>query len=245
MMIMTQNNNVETQQPLIAHLIELRSRLLRAVTIFLVCFLALTPFSKDIYAFVALPMTMALPENGSMIATDVTGTFFVPLKVTLTAAFLITLPNTLYQIWAFVAPALYNNEKRLILPLIFFSVILFFVGMSFAYFFVFPVVFHFLSSMTPEGVHMATDIDKYFSFVIGMFLAFGVTFEVPIIVILLNKTGVLGLEEMKIARPYVIVGAFAVAAVVTPPDIISQFLLAVPLWFLYEIGVVICKVNTK
>lgn len=238
-------NNIDQAQPLIEHLIELRSRLLKVAVVFLVCFLALTPFSKDIYTLVALPMMKALPESGKMVATDVTGTFFVPLKATLTVAFLITLPNTLYQIWAFVAPALYSHEKKLILPLVFFSVILFFTGMAFTYFIVFPTVFHFFSGMTPDGVSMMTDIEKYFSFIIGMFLAFGVAFEVPIIVLLLNKVGVLEVEQMNMARPYVIVGAFAIAAVVTPPDIISQFLLAIPLWFLYEVGVLVCKIKGK
>ena len=232
-------------QPLISHLLELRARLLKIVIVFLLVFFALTPFAQKIYALVAQPLVSALPDGASMIATDVTGTFFVPIKVTLTAAFLIVLPHTLYQIWAFIAPALYSHEKKLALPLIVSSVLLFFIGMVFAYFLVFPVVFHFLSKMTPDGVNMATDIDKYFSFVLGMFLAFGSTFEVPIVVILLNKIGILSVQKMQMIRPYVIVGAFAIAAVVTPPDVLSQFLLAIPLWLLYEVGILICKLNPK
>ncbi len=238
-------NEPDQAQPLISHLLELRARLLKTVIVFLLVFFALTPFAQKIYALVAQPLTSALPAGGSMIATDVTGTFFVPIKVTLTAAFLITLPHTLYQTWAFIAPALYSHEKKLALPLIVSSVILFFIGMAFAYFLVFPIVFHFLSSMTPDGVNMATDIDKYFSFVLGMFLAFGMTFEVPVIVVLLNKVGILSIDKMQTARPYVIVGAFAVAAVVTPPDVLSQCLLAIPLCLLYEVGILICKLSPK
>ncbi|WP_434777562.1 twin-arginine translocase subunit TatC [Neisseria sp. Ec49-e6-T10] len=232
-------------QPLLTHLIELRSRLLKIVVVFLIVFFALVPFAQKIYAFVAAPLIDAMPIGSSMIAIDVIAPFFVPIKVTLVVAFLATLPHTLYQIWAFIAPALYSHEKRLALPLVISSVILFFIGMSFAYFLVFPVVFHFINAVTPEGVNMATDIDKYFSFILGMFLAFGVTFEVPVVVILLHKAGILSIEQMTTARPYIIVGAFAIAAVVTPPDVISQCLLAIPLWLLYEAGLFICKLSKK
>ncbi len=240
-------NNDLTEQPqsLISHLIELRSRLLKIIIVFLGIFLCLAPFATKLYTLVAAPLIQALPEGAGMIATDVTAPFFVPFKVAMTAAFVLTLPHTLYQIWAFVAPGLYQHEKKLALPLLISSVILFLAGMSFAYFLVFPTVFHFLSVMTPEGVNMATDIDKYFSFVLGTFMAFGLTFEVPVVVILLNKTGILSIEKMIQARPYVIVGAFAIAAVVTPPDVLSQILLAIPLWILYEAGVFICRLNTK
>lgn len=241
----TINEPVGEAQSLLSHLLELRSRLIKTVLGLLLCFLILVPFSQEIYTFVAKPLADALPQGTNMIAIDVVAPFFVPLKVTLLVAFLLSLPNTLYQMWAFVAPALYSHEKRLILPLVCASVVLFFLGMAFAYFLVFPVVFHFLNAVIPEGVSMATDIDRYLSFVLGMFLAFGTTFEVPIVVILLNRIGLVSIEQLKKARPYMIVCAFAVAAVVTPPDVISQFLLAVPLWLLYEFGILMCRFMGK
>jgi len=226
------------EQPLLAHLIELRTRLVRAMLGLLIVFLGLFHWSGDIYHLLAKPLMDVLPAGSRMIATDVTAPFFVPLKVTMLVAFLISLPNTLYQLWAFVAPALYTHEKRLVLPLVVASVLLFFVGMSFAYFLVFPIVFHFMSSVTPSGVSMMTDIDKYLSFVLGMFIAFGVTFEVPVVVILLTKMGVVSVATLRQGRPYVIVASFVVAAIVTPPDVLSQTMLAVPLWLLYEAGIV-------
>ena len=204
-----------SEQTLVEHLIELRRRLVWTVAVLLLCFLALMPFSQQLYTFVAKPLMASLPQNTSMIATDVIAPFFVPVKVTLMTAFLLSLPHTLYQIWAFVAPGLYKHEKRLVFPLVFSSLVLFVCGMAFAYFFVFPIVFQFLAKVTPVGVSMATDIDKYLSFVLGMFVAFGATFEVPIVVILLHRMGVASLEQLKKARPYVIVGAFVVAAVIT------------------------------
>ncbi|HJV06794.1 MAG TPA: twin-arginine translocase subunit TatC [Chromobacteriaceae bacterium] len=225
------------EQPLLEHLIELRTRLVRALAGMIIVFLALFHWSGDIYHLLAKPLLDALPKGTNMIATDVTAPFFVPVKVTMLVAFLISLPNSLYQIWAFVAPGLYQHEKRLILPLVVSSVLLFITGMAFAYFLVFPVVFGFMSAVTPSGVSMMTDIDKYLSFVLGMFVAFGVTFEVPVVVILLVRMGVVSIEKLRQARPYVIVGSFVVAAIVTPPDVLSQIMLAVPLWLLYECGV--------
>ncbi|GAB2944777.1 twin-arginine translocase subunit TatC [Aquaspirillum soli] len=227
-----------SQQPLIAHLIELRTRLIRALLGIILVFLGLFHWAGDIYRLLALPMMEVLPAGAQMIATDVTTPFFVPMKVTMMVAFLVSLPHSLYQAWAFVAPGLYQHEKRLALPLIVSSFVLFLVGMAFAYFLVFPVVFGFMSSVTPDGVSMMTDIDKYLSFVLGMFFAFGVTFEVPVVVIVLSKLGIVSLEQLKQARPYVIVGAFVIAAIVTPPDVLSQIMLAVPLWLLYEFGIV-------
>lgn len=226
-------------QPLIEHLIELRTRLVRAAGLLLLVFLILFHWSSDIYHLLALPMLKVLPKGSSMIATDVTATFFVPLKITGMVAFLITLPHTLYQAWAFVAPGLYQHEKRLVLPLIVSSVLLFGIGMAFAYFLVFPVVFGFMAAATPEGVAMMTDIDKYLSFVLGMFVAFGVTFETPVIVMVLVRMGLVSVAKLREIRPYVIVGAFVIAAVVTPPDVLSQVMLAVPLWLLYELGVLL------
>lgn len=230
-----------SQQPLIAHLIELRTRLIRALLGIILVFLGLFHWAGDIYRLLALPMMEVLPAGAQMIATDVTTPFFVPMKVTMMVAFLVSLPHSLYQAWAFVAPGLYQHEKRLALPLIVSSFVLFLVGMAFAYFLVFPVVFGFMSSVTPDGVSMMTDIDKYLSFVLGMFLAFGITFEVPVVVIVLSKLGIVSLEQLKQARPYVIVGAFVIAAIVTPPDVLSQIMLAVPLWLLYEFGIVMAR----
>ena len=231
----------QTAQPLIEHLLELRRRLMWTIGGLLLCFLALMPFAQQLYTFVAQPLMATLPAGTSMIATDVIAPFFVPVKVTLMAAFLLSLPHTLYQVWAFIAPALYQNEKRLVMPLVLSSVLLFFAGMAFAYFLVFPLVFKFLAGVTPVGVNMATDIDKYLSFILGMFVAFGATFVVPVVVVLLNRMGVVSLAQLRQARPYVIVGAFVLAAVITPPDVISQVLLAVPLIVLYEAGLWFCR----
>ncbi|WP_037586105.1 twin-arginine translocase subunit TatC [Stenoxybacter acetivorans] len=232
-------------QTLITHLLELRRRLVWVAAVLLLCFFALVPFAQNLYTFVAQPLMANLPAGSHMIATDVIAPFFVPIKVTLMAAFLLTLPHTLYQIWAFIAPGLYRHEKRLIFPLVLSSFVLFIVGMAFAYFLVFPVIFKFLAGVTPDGVNMATDIDKYLSFILGMFVAFGITFEVPVVVILLNSAGIISIEQLKSARPYVIVAAFVIAAVVTPPDVISQTLLAVPLIVLYELGIVLCRLWGK
>lgn len=235
-------DNMPPEQTLIDHLLELRRRLLWILCVMLLCFLALVPFAQKLYTFVAEPLMATLPAGNHMIATDVIAPFFVPIKVTLMAAFLFTLPHTLYQVWAFVAPGLYRHEKRLVLPLLIASVLLFALGMAFAYYFVFPVIFRFLTGVTPDGVSMATDIDKYLSFILGMFVAFGMAFEVPVAVVLLNRMGVVSVAQLKHARAYIVVAAFVVAAVVTPPDVVSQTLLAVPLIILYELGIVMCRV---
>ena len=242
----TEHNEADKDQTLVEHLIELRTRLIRIILGIVICLVVLLPFSRQIYALAAKPLTNILPNVGStMIATDVISPFFVPIKITLTVAFLLSLPNTIYQIWAFVAPALYKNEKRMILPLVLSSVILFFLGMAFAYYFVFPTVFNFMTKVTPEGVSMATDIDKYLSFILGMFVAFGAAFEVPVAVVLLYRFGAVSLKTLKAARPYIIVGAFIVAAIITPPDIVSQILLAIPLIVLYEFGLLMCRIGTS
>ncbi|MDK4528673.1 twin-arginine translocase subunit TatC [Kingella kingae] len=228
-------------QPLMEHLLELRRRLVWAISGIGVCFIAAVPFAQELYAFVAQPLMSVLPENTSMIATDVVAPFFVPLKVALMAAFLVSLPNTLYQIWAFVAPALYQNEKRLIVPLILSSMTLFALGMAFCYWFVFPIVFKFFAGATPLGVSMATDIGNYLSFVLGMFVAFGMTFEIPVAVVLLYRMGVISFAQLTAARPYLIVAAFVIAAVVTPPDVLSQVMLAIPMILLYEVGLLVCR----
>lgn len=227
----------EGQETFVSHLIELRSRLIRAIVGVLIVFLCMVNWARDIYTLLAAPMLAALPEGGHMIATDVAGAFLVPMKVTLMAAFVLALPYVLYQAWAFVAPGLYVHERRLVVPLIAASVLLFFVGMAFAYFVVFPTVFGFVNKFAPEGVAVMTDIEKYLSFVLTTFLAFGMTFEVPIIVIVLVRVGIVSIAQLKDARRYVIVGAFVLAAIFTPPDVVSQFLMAVPLCLLYELGI--------
>ena len=230
-----------TQETFISHLIELRSRLLRSIVAVVVVLLCLFPFAKQLYAVVAAPLTKALPAGSTMIATDVTGTFLVPLKLTLMVAFLLALPYVLYQMWAFVAPGLYQHEKRLALPVIVSSVFFFGVGMAFAYFVVFPVAFGFFAGYAPAGVQMMTDIDKYLSFVLTMFIAFGITFEVPVVVVVLVHLGVVELKKLRSIRGYVIVGAFVVGAIFTPPDVLSQCMLAIPLWLLYELGLVVAR----
>ena len=230
---------MSTGESFIAHLVELRTRLLHSVVAVLLVFVCLFPWAYDLYTLLAHPLLARLPKGGQMIATDVTTPFFVPLKVALMAAFLIALPYVLYQIWRFVAPGLYAHEKRLVWPLIMSSTILFFCGMAFAYFVVFPVVFGFITASAPQGVAVMTDIDKYFSFVLTMFMAFGVTFQVPVAVVLLVRMGFVTVEKLREARPYAVVGAFIIGALFTPPDVVSQLMLAVPLWLLFEAGIVV------
>jgi len=234
-----------TQDTFMAHLVELRDRLLRAVGAVVLVFVCLMPWAGDIYDLLALPMMHALPEGTRMIATGVVTPFFVPMKVTLMVAFVGALPVVLYQAWAFVAPGLYAHEKRLAVPLVAGSFILFLLGMAFCYFFVFNMVFKFIGEFAPKSITPAPDIEQYLSFVMTMFLAFGLTFEVPVAVILLTKFGLVDQAKLKSARPYVVVGAFVVAAVVTPPDVISQFMLAVPMWLLYEVGIFLARYVSK
>ena len=227
----------------ISHLIELRNRLLRIVIGFVMVFIGLFPFANKIYALLAAPLLEKLPAGGQMIATAVTTPFFVPMKVAMMAAFVISLPHTLYQIWAFVAPGLYNNEKKLMVPVIVSSFVLFLVGMAFAYYAVFPTVFGFIVGSAPEGVAVMTDISQYLDFVMTLFFAFGLAFEVPIVVVLIARFGWVTILQLKEARSYVIVGAFVLGAIFTPPDIISQFMLAVPLWLLYEAGILVAQLT--
>ena len=235
----------ESENSFVSHLIEMRDRLLRAVLAVVIIFIALFPWAQDIYALLAQPMLAALPKGGQMIATEVTTPFFVPIKVTMMAAFLLAMPWVFYQAWAFVAPGLYQHERRIGVPLVIASVILFLLGMSFAYFLVFPIVFGFIVGVAPEGVAVMTDIGKYLDFVMTLFMAFGITFEVPVAVVLLVKMGMVSIAKLREIRPYVIVGAFVVGAIFTPPDVISQFMLAVPLWILYELGIIVASMITK
>lgn len=229
----------------ISHLVELRNRLIRAVIALVLVFAVLFPFAADIYAMLASPLLSRLPKGAQMIATEVTTPFFVPMKVTMMAALVIALPYILYQVWAFVAPGLYAHEKKLMVPLIVSSTLLFFFGMAFAYFAVFPVVFGFIISAAPEGVAVMTDISKYLDFVMGMFIAFGVTFEVPIAVVVVALMNIVSVAKLREIRPYIIVGAFVVGAIFTPPDIVSQIMMAVPLILLYEAGIVAAAVMIR
>lgn len=241
----SEDEEVDREQPLMSHLLELRSRLVRAAVSVLVVFAVLSPFMKHIFDLLSQPLMAALPQGVKMLSTGVVAPFFVPLKVTLFLAFLIALPYVLYQVWAFIAPGLYKREKRLIFPILASSIVMFALGMLYCYFIVFRMVFMFIAGFSPESVNFAPDIDAYFSFVITMFVAFGITFEVPIVVMVLNQMGVASYERMCKIRPYVIVGAFVVAAIVTPPDVMSQCLLAVPLVVLYQVGLWCVKLFGK
>ena len=226
-----------SEDTFISHLIELRSRLMKASLVVIVLFLALMPWAGSIYDFLAYPMMVALPEGSKMIATGVVTPFLIPVKVTMLVAFILALPWVLYQLWAFVAPGLYAHEKKLIAPLVISSSALFIAGIAFCYYLVFGVVFRFINDFAPKSISVAPDIDSYFGFVMTMFIAFGLTFEVPVVVIVLVRMGLVTVDKLKQIRPYVIVGAFVVAAIVTPPDVVSQLLLAIPLCLLYEVGI--------
>ncbi len=230
------------EETFLSHLVELRDRIIRAGLAVILVFLGLVYWAPDIFHLLARPLMQNLPKGGKMIVTDITGSFFVPMKVTMLVALIIALPVVLYQLWAFVAPGLYLHEKRLVTPLVGSSYALFLCGMAFAYFLVFPTIFRVMAHYNaPLGAEMATDIDNYLSFVLGMFIAFGMTFEVPVVVVLLVRMGFLTVSKLKEIRPYVIVGAFVVAAIVTPPDVFSQLMLAVPLVLLYEAGIIAAR----
>jgi sec-independent protein translocase protein TatC len=230
------------QESFLSHLFELRDRVIKAGLAIIVVFVSLVYWAPDIFHIFAQPLLVSLPEGGKMIVTDITGSFFVPMKVTMLVAFLIALPWVLYQMWAFIAPGLYQHERKLIIPLVVSSYSLFLFGMAFAYFIVFPTVFTFMAQYNaPLGAEMTTDIDKYLSFAMTTFLAFGITFEVPVVVVVLVRMGIVTLVKLKEARPYVIVGAFVIAAIVTPPDVLSQLLLAIPMTLLYELGLLIAR----
>jgi sec-independent protein translocase protein TatC len=224
---------------LIAHLIELRSRVLKAFISVFVVFLCLVYFAQDLYVWLATPLQNALPDNAQMIATDVTSSFFAPFKLTMVLSFFIAIPVVLYQIWGFIAPGLYKNEKRLVAPLLFSSTLLFYLGMAFAYYVVFPLAFAFFTSVTPEGIVNNTDISSYLNFVLKLFFAFGLSFEIPVVIVLMCWTGITTPDALRAKRPYVIVVVFVVGMLLTPPDIISQTLLAIPMWILFEFGIIV------
>jgi len=234
--------NDDKELSFLEHLVELRSRLLKACLAILVVLIALLPFARKLYSMLAAPLTSVLPEGSSMIAIDVASPFLTPFKLALLLALILSMPIVLYQLWAFVAPALYLREKRLARPLLYSSVVLFYAGCAFAYFVVFPLVFGFFTRVAPEGVTVMTDISKYLDFVTTLFLAFGITFEVPIATIILVATGMTTVEKLSKMRGYVLVGAFAMGMLLTPPDIISQTLLAVPMWMLFEIGLLMSRI---
>ena len=231
------DNGLGGEQPFISHLVELRDRLLRMVVAILLVFLVLFPFANDIYIFVAEPIRAQLPEGSTMIATQVASPFLTPFKLALVAAVFVAMPYLLYQFWAFVAPGLYTHEKRLAVPLLASSIVLFYLGMTFAYFVVFPLVFGFFTSVTPDGVEQMPDIAFYLEFVLKLFFAFGIAFEIPIATILLVAVGATTPEALGQKRPYVIVGVFVAGMLLTPPDVISQTLLAIPMWLLFELGI--------
>lgn len=221
---------------LLGHLIELRNRLLRCVAAVLLVFVAIAYFASDIYALLAEPLLAVLPEGTSMIATDVAAPFFAPFKLTFIVAICLAIPYILWQVWQFIAPALYSREKRLMAPLVFSSTLLFYAGIAFAYFIVFPLIFAFFTSVAPEGVTIATDISSYLDFVLKLFFAFGLSFEIPIAILLLVWSGSISREALAEKRPYIIVGAFILGMLLTPPDVLSQTLLAIPMWLLFEAG---------
>jgi len=231
----------------ISHLVELRDRLVKAVIgVAIVCIALLAwPGPAQIYDFLAAPMLASLPVGAKMIATGVSAPFLVPMKVTLVLALILSLPWVFYQAWAFIAPGLYAHEKRLVLPLVISSSLLFIAGVAFCYFFVFGRVFHFITNFAPTSIAVMPDIENYLDFVISMCLAFGATFEVPVVVVILVRMGIITVEKLKSIRPYVIVGAFVIAAIVTPPDVVSQLALAVPMWLLFELGLLLAPVFAR
>jgi sec-independent protein translocase protein TatC len=242
---MSQTKTADTEQPLIAHLIELRQRVMRIVLFVLVIFAGLFYFANDLYAYLSAPLTALLPEGTSMIATDVTSPFFAPFKLALVLAVFIGIPYILHQIWSFIAPGLYENEKHLAVPLLISSIFLFYAGIAFAYFVVFPLVFGFFTSVGPENVAVMTDISSYLNFVLKLFFAFGVVFEIPIATLLLIWSGATTAQSLGEKRAYVIVGCFVVGMLLTPPDIISQSLLALPMWLLFEVGLIMGRIFVR
>ena len=240
----TPGNSAESDQgqPLIDHLVELRSRILHSFLSVLVIFLPLFYFANDIYAYISEPLRAFLPEGATMIATEVASPFLTPFKLTLVLSIFLAMPYILHQLWSFVAPGLYSSEKRIALPLLTSSILLFYAGIAFAFYVVFPLVFGFFTSVAPDGVTIMTDINRYLDFVLKLFFAFGLAFEIPIATVLLVWTGATTVENLKNKRPYVIVGCFVLGMLLTPPDVISQILLALPMWVLYEFGILFSKV---
>ena len=237
----TSSQSADAEQPLVQHLLELRNRILKSVVVILVIFLGLFYFANDIYAFVSQPLRAYLPDGATMIATEVASPFLTPFKLTLVVSIFLGIPFVLHQAWAFISPGLYQHEKRLAIPLLVSSVLLFYGGAAFAYYVVFPLVFGFFTSVGPEGVTIMTDINRYLDFVLKMFFAFGVAFEIPVATVLLVASGLTTVEDLKKKRPYVVVGCFIIGMLLTPPDVISQSLLALPMWMLFECGIIFSR----
>ncbi|HEY3486431.1 MAG TPA: twin-arginine translocase subunit TatC [Gammaproteobacteria bacterium] len=241
----TKEPELQAEQSFISHLLELRTRLLRAIAAIALALLLLLPFAGEIYSWLAGPLLQHLPVNSSMIAIDVVSPFMIPFKMAMMLAVFITIPYLLYQLWAFIAPGLYRHEQRFALPLLVSSTVLFYTGVAFAFFIVLPVLFRFLVGVAPEGIAVMTDIGRYLDFIIAMFFAFGFTFEIPVATVLLVATGITTPAALVAARPYVIVGAFIVGMLLTPPDVISQTMLAIPMWVLYEAGIIASRAVLK
>lgn len=239
------DDQVKEELPIVSHLIELRSRLLKSVIAILIIFLGLFYFANDIYAFIAEPLRAHMPEGTSMIATEVASPFLTPFKLTIVLAIFVSMPFSLHQAWSFISPGMYSREKRLAAPILISSVILFYAGMAFAYYVVFPLVFGFFTSVAPDGVNIMTDINKYLDFVLKLFFAFGMAFEIPVATFLLIASGVTTVEKLASKRPYIIVGCFVFGMLLTPPDVISQALLAFPMWLLFETGIILARFNRK
>ena len=237
-----ENSTDDSPQPLVTHLVELRDRLLRAVLSVLVVFICLFPFANDIYAFVSEPLRELLPQGSSMIATEVASPFLTPFKLTLVVALFVAIPYVLFQVWAFVAPGMYRKEKRIALPLLASSVLLFYAGAAFAYFVVFPLIFAFFTSVGPSDITVMTDINRYLDFVLKLFFAFGIAFEIPIAAVILILTGVTTPDKLASKRPWIIIGCFVAGMLLTPPDVISQSLLALPMWLLFELGILFGRI---
>jgi len=235
----------EQEQSLTSHLVELRQRLIRALITIFAIFLCLFYFANDLYTIVSEPLTALLPEGATMIATDVTSPFFAPFKLTIVLSLFLAMPFILHQCWSFVSPGLYRHEKRLAIPLLASSIVLFYAGIAFAYYVVFPLLFGFFTSIGPEGVAIMTDISSYLDFVLKLFFAFGVVFEIPIATMLLIWSGITTADSLKSKRPYIVVGCFVVGMLLTPPDIVSQSLLALPMWLLFELGIIMSKFVVK
>lgn len=242
---MSDGNDIDDQpQPLVAHLTELRDRLLRSILAILLVFCGLFYFANDIYAYVSKPLRDILPANATMIATEVASPFLTPFKLTMVAAIFIAIPYVLYQLWSFVAPGMYKNEKRLAFPLLASSVLLFYAGAAFAYYVVFPLIFSFFTSVGPTDVAIMTDINRYLDFVLKLFFAFGLAFEIPIAAVILIRAGITTADELAAKRAYIVVGCFVLGMLLTPPDIVSQSLLAIPMWILFEVGVFFGRIVT-
>ncbi len=239
----TSTDDTDQEKPLVEHLTELRGCLLKSVVVVVVIFLCLLPFANTIYQFVAAPLIDKLPAGSSMIATEVASPFLAPFKLTLFVSVFIAIPYVFYQVWSFITPGLYDNEKRVAIPLLFSSIMLFYLGIVFAYFVVFPLLFAFLAATAPEGVQVMTDINHYLSFILKMFFAFGISFEIPVATYVLVRGEFISVEKLAANRPYVILSAFVAGMLLTPPDVLSQVLLAIPIWLLFELGLVLGRLQ--